>query len=108
MSQTIEERIVYRARGSGWEFSPKDFADFGGRSTIPARYSSHYYDLHKPAGSAIKESSFARLGLLKDIVAFKERFYYSSWARSDLARPGSFRLAPSTAQIPSLPKIAKQ
>ena len=36
MSQTIEERIVYRARGtgSGWAFSPKDFADFGGRSTI--------------------------------------------------------------------------
>jgi Family of unknown function (DUF6088) len=36
MSQTIEERIVYRARGTGggWAFSPKDFADFGGRSTI--------------------------------------------------------------------------
>lgn len=36
MSQTVEERIVYRARGtgSGWAFSPKDFADFGGRSTI--------------------------------------------------------------------------
>jgi hypothetical protein len=67
--------------------------------TIPARYSRHYYDLYKLAGSAIKESSLARLGLLKDVVAFKERFYYSSWARYDLARPGSFRLAPSTAQI---------
>ena len=36
MSQTPEERIVYRARGTGtgWAFSPKDFADFGGPSTI--------------------------------------------------------------------------
>jgi len=41
--------------------------------TIPARYSRHYYDLYKLAGSAIKESSLARLGLLKDVVAFKER-----------------------------------
>jgi Bacterial DNA polymerase III alpha NTPase domain len=70
--------------------------------TIPVRYSRHYYDLYKLAGSAIKESSFAKLGLLKDVVTFKERFYYSSWARYDLARPGSFRLAPSTAQIPTL------
>jgi hypothetical protein len=67
--------------------------------TIPARYSRHYYDLYKLAGSAIKESSLARLGLLKDVVAFKERFYYTSWAHYDLARPGSFRLAPSRAQI---------
>jgi len=67
--------------------------------TIPARYSRHYYDLYKLAGSAIKESSLARLGLLKDVVAFKERFYYTSWAHYDLAGPGSFQLAPSRAQI---------
>lgn len=70
--------------------------------TMPARYSRHYYDLYKLAASPIKESAFAKLDLLKDVVAFKERFYYSSWARYDLARPGSFRLAPSKAQIPSL------
>jgi hypothetical protein len=36
MSQTVEERIAYRARGigGGWAFSPKEFADFGGPSTI--------------------------------------------------------------------------
>ena len=36
MSQTIEERMVYRARGTGggWAFSPKDFADLGARQTI--------------------------------------------------------------------------
>ncbi len=70
--------------------------------TIPVRYSRHYYDLYKLAGSAIKESSFGKLGLLKDVITFKERFYYSSWARYDLARPGSFRLAPLSAQIPTL------
>ena len=36
------------------------------------------------------------------MVEFKERFYYSSWARYDLALPGSFRLSPPENQIPAL------
>ncbi len=36
MDQTIENKIAYRVRGTGggWAFSPKDFADLGGRPTI--------------------------------------------------------------------------
>jgi predicted nucleotidyltransferase component of viral defense system len=70
--------------------------------TIPARYSRHYYDLYKLAESAIKEPTLSNVALLKDVVEFKERFYYSSWARYDLARPGSFRLSPPGNQIPAL------
>jgi hypothetical protein len=40
--------------------------------------------------------------LLKAVVEFKERFYYSSWARYDLAVPGSFRLSPPDSQLPAL------
>jgi hypothetical protein len=31
MNQTIEERIIYKAGGTGggWAFSPKDFVDLG-------------------------------------------------------------------------------
>jgi hypothetical protein len=36
------------------------------------------------------------------VVEFKERFYYSSWAQYDLARPGSFRLRPPESQWPVL------
>jgi hypothetical protein len=36
MRQTIETKVLYRIRGneSGWAFSPKDFLDIGGRSTV--------------------------------------------------------------------------
>ncbi|MBB5066648.1 hypothetical protein HDF15_005029, partial [Granulicella mallensis] len=42
------------------------------------------------------------LTLLRSVVKFKERFYYSSWARYDLAVPGSFRLSPPDSQLPAL------
>jgi hypothetical protein len=37
-----------------------------------------------------------------DVVACKELFYSSSWARYDLAKPGSFRLSPPPPQITAL------
>jgi hypothetical protein len=54
--------------------------------------------MYKLAQSPIRTSALSNLGLLKDVVHFKERFHYSSWARYDLARPGSFRLAPLASQ----------
>jgi predicted nucleotidyltransferase component of viral defense system len=50
-------------------------------AAIPARYSRHYYDMYKLANSPIKNSALSDLVLLKDVVEFKERFYYSSWAQ---------------------------
>jgi hypothetical protein len=50
----------------------------------------------------MKSSALSDLALLRDVVEFKERFYYSSWARYDLARPGTFRLAPPKAKPPRL------
>jgi hypothetical protein len=70
--------------------------------TIPARYSRHYYDLCKLAGSPVKDAALADHALLQAVVEFKERFYYSSWAHYDLAQPGSFRLVPPENQWPAL------
>ncbi|MGH9616990.1 MAG: nucleotidyl transferase AbiEii/AbiGii toxin family protein, partial [Acidobacteriaceae bacterium] len=70
--------------------------------TVPSRYSRHYYDLYKLAASSVKDSALSDLALLKDVVEFKNRFYFSSWARYDLATPGSFRLRPPEKQIPAL------
>lgn len=66
--------------------------------TIPGRYSRHYYDLYKLAASPIKDAALANRDLLQAVVEFKERFYYSSWAHYDGARPGSFRLVPAEKQ----------
>lgn len=62
---------------------------------MPRGYSRHYYDLFRLSKTSIKDKALSELGLLTDVVAFKERFYRSSWARYDLAKPGSFRLLPS-------------
>jgi hypothetical protein len=69
---------------------------------MPVRYSRHYYDLHKLAESSVKLSALTDLTLLKSVVDFKERFYYTSWARYDLAKPGSFRLTPPHNQVAAL------
>lgn len=64
-------------------------------STMPQNYSRHYYDMLRLAKSEIKALAFKDLDLLSDVVAFKQRFYRSPWARYDLATPGSFRLMPT-------------
>lgn len=70
--------------------------------TVPARYSRHYYDLYKLARNPTKDAALANRDLLQAVVEFKERFYYSSWAHYDEARPGSFRLLPSEKQREAL------
>jgi hypothetical protein len=59
---------------------------------IPPRSSRHYYDLYKLAISPTRDTAFAQVDLLTDVVEFKQRFYPSTWSRYDLAVPGSFKL----------------
>ncbi|MFN0106350.1 MAG: nucleotidyl transferase AbiEii/AbiGii toxin family protein [Bryobacteraceae bacterium] len=71
---------------------------------MPVRYSRHYYDLFKLVRSPVKERALADLGLLAEVVAFKDRFYPSGWARYDLARPGTLRLSPAKTHTAELAK----
>ena len=61
---------------------------------IPPRYSRHYYDLWCMAHSSVKDKAFNNLELLRQVVAFKDRFYPSAAAHYDLAQPGTMRLVP--------------
>lgn len=58
------------------------------------RFSRHYSDFaalwKQPAGAA----SLGRLDLLARVALFKARFFGSSWANYDDAKPGSLRLVP--------------
>ena len=60
----------------------------------PPRYSRHYYDLYRMGLAPVAEEALRRIGLLRDVVAFKKRFYRSPWANYDAAQPGSLRLLP--------------
>ena len=71
---------------------------------IPTRHSRHYYDLFKLANSPVCEVALAKVGLLRDVVEFKTRFYPSAWARYDLAIPGSFQISPKADQLTALAK----
>ena len=62
---------------------------------IQQRYSRHYYDLYKLAISPVRIEALADLTLLHDVVSFKQRFYPVTWARYDLAVPGTFKLLPA-------------
>ena len=68
-------------------------------TALPPRYSRHYYDLARMAAAPVKDAALADLGLLADVVAFKQRFYPRGWARYELAVPGSLRLIPSEAVL---------
>lgn len=59
------------------------------------RYSRHYYDLYRMSKNQVKDLALQDMKLLEDVVEFKKKFYPCTWARYDLAKPGSFRLIPS-------------
>jgi hypothetical protein len=65
---------------------------------MPPRYSRHYYDLHQLAHSPVKDAALHDWELLKDVVAFKQRFYPCGWANYEHARPGTFKLKPDPQQ----------
>ena len=101
-SNPVFEVIAIDAERTFWEKATILHQEAHRPGTIPARYSRHYYDLYKLSESPIRSAALSDLTLLKSVVEFKERFYYSSWARYDLAIPGSFRLSPPDSQLPTL------
>ena len=96
------EVIAIDAERTFWEKATILHQEAHRPGAIPARYSRHYYDLYKLSESPIRRAALSDLALLKSVVEFKERFYYSSWARYELAVPGSFRLSPPESQLPAL------
>ena len=61
---------------------------------IPLRHSRHYYDLAMMAKSSVKDRALSNLGLLEGVVAFKQRFYSSAWAKYEDAKVGTLTLLP--------------
>jgi len=68
------------------------------------RYSRHYYDVVMMCKKNIKDSAIIDLVLCKHVVEFKKKFFPCSWARNDLAKPGTFALMPNEYFIDELRK----
>ena len=90
------EVVAIAAERTFWEKATILHQEAHRTTRIPQRYSRHYYDLYKLAVSRVRVSALADTKLLQDVVAFKQRFYPSVWARYDLAVPGTLKLLPAT------------
>lgn len=68
----------------------------------PLRYSRHYYDLAMMANSPVRTAAVGDLPLLARVVAHKQKFYASAWAKYDLAIPPTMRLLPQQERVADL------
>lgn len=74
---------------------------------MPNRYSRHYYDVYRIAKSGLIDYSKETINLLKKVADFKDKFYPRGWARYDLARIGTLKLAPNSNFLQQLEKDYK-
>ncbi len=94
--------VVISAERTFWEKATILHQQVHRTGIMPSRYSRHYYDLYKLAGSPIRDFALADMDLLEDVVSFKQRFYPSAWAQYEKARPGTFKLIPAGAHLAEL------
>jgi hypothetical protein len=70
--------------------------------SAPDRFSRHYADTAALATHPIAAQALANHDLRDRVVAWKSQFFGSTWARYDLARPGTFRLVPPASRAAAL------
>lgn len=61
---------------------------------MPDRFSRHYSDVAALARHATADRALADKELRQRVTDWKSRFFAATWARYDLAKPGTFHLAP--------------
>ncbi|NUN92375.1 MAG: nucleotidyl transferase AbiEii/AbiGii toxin family protein [Verrucomicrobiae bacterium] len=69
---------------------------------MPANYSRHFADVAAMANRPETERALADDALRKEVVAWKDRFFARTWARYELAKPGTFRLVPPAERVAEL------
>ena len=69
---------------------------------LPSRYARHYYDVTKLVESGLAYAALEQADLLSEVVAFKQKFYPSSWANYSSATLEGLVLQPSQHHIKSL------
>jgi hypothetical protein len=69
---------------------------------MPGHYSRHYADVAAMATRPEADRALADDALRARVVRWKSQFFARTWARYDLAVPGTFRLVPPAARVPEL------
>jgi hypothetical protein len=71
-------------------------------TAMPPNYSRHYADVAAIAARPEAERAIENKALRERVVNWKSRFFARSWARYDLAKPGTFRVLPPMERLPEL------
>ena len=69
---------------------------------MPPSYSRHYADVSAMADRAELAGAIADTESWQRVVDWKSKFFARSWARYDLAKPGTFRLVPPKERLAEL------
>jgi hypothetical protein len=99
------ELEAIRAERTFWEKATILHAEYHrpADKRIGGRHSRHYYDMAMLAAAAdVRARALADAALRERVVKHKNEFYYSKWARYDLAVPGTLRLVPPQARLAEL------
>lgn len=73
-------------------------------SNYPIRYARHYYDVYKMVNTHLLDGALSNIGLLKDVVEFKMKFYRSPRSKYEEILDGNLKLVPSDLAIKAFEK----
>lgn len=71
---------------------------------MPDRYARHYADMAALLERADGQANLNNDALARHVAEWKSRLFSRAWARYDLAKRGSFRLAPPESRREALRK----
>lgn len=69
---------------------------------MPDRFARHYADMASLAMNKAAREAVNDRELCSRVVRWKSRYFGSSWANYDDAKPGTFRLVPPSGRLPAL------
>ncbi len=98
------EVVALELERSYWEKATILHAEYhrASENRMPVRFSRHYADMAALALHPETRAAVGRHDVRERVVAWKNRFFPRSWARYDLAQPGTFRLVPPAGRIAEL------
>ena len=98
------ELVALELERTFWEKATILHAEYHRDAAKPIRdrFSRHYADTAAMATRAEISPILSNNQLRQHVADWKSRFFPSSWARYDLAKPGTFRLAPPESRRPEL------
>jgi hypothetical protein len=100
------ELVALELERTCWEKATILHAEYHRDAAKPIRdrFSRHYSDVAAMAQHEEAAPALANEELRQRVVDWKSQFFAANWARYDLAKPGSFRFAPSESRMDELEK----